>query len=241
MAAHSADKEAGFFLPHLSPGMNLLDGGCGPGAITTGLANAVSPGLVTALDINQGQLIAAETHCKNNGIDNVEFQQGSLTELPFGDAIFDAAFTHTVIEHVADPNAAVAEIFRVLKPGGVFGARHLVAASGSVLSHVTPTREELNKRRGCGSDSGDVNLDFGLVQTGIMSAAGFEIIGLTSSTQHFGQEQMADLEGALSYYQPHADTEEEMARLRSEFEPLINDPHFFLAVIAIETVGKKLR
>ena len=50
-----AAKEAGFLLPHLSPGMRLLDCGCGPGSITVGLAEVVTPGQVVGVDIEPNQ------------------------------------------------------------------------------------------------------------------------------------------------------------------------------------------
>ena len=51
MESRSAEQNAGFFASRLTPGMNMLDIGCGPGSITVGLAAVVSPGEVTGIDI----------------------------------------------------------------------------------------------------------------------------------------------------------------------------------------------
>lgn len=59
MARRSATKEGGFFLPFLQPGMDLLDGGCGPGTITKGFAEKIAPGIITGLDISEAQLEVA--------------------------------------------------------------------------------------------------------------------------------------------------------------------------------------
>src|SRR6187402_1236522 len=56
VAARTATHDAAFLLPHLRPGMALLDVGCGPGSITVGLAEAVAPGSVTGVDLQAAQV-----------------------------------------------------------------------------------------------------------------------------------------------------------------------------------------
>lgn len=120
MAARTAESELAFLLPHLRPGMELLDCGCGPGSITVGLAAAVAPGgRVVGLDIEEKQLEIARAFASERGVTNLSLQQGSIYELPFADARFDAAVAHFVVEHVADPLRALKEVRRVLRPGGV--------------------------------------------------------------------------------------------------------------------------
>jgi ubiquinone/menaquinone biosynthesis C-methylase UbiE len=50
-AGRTAPTHAAFFIPYLQPGMHLLDCGCGSGAITLGLAQAVHPGFVVGIDV----------------------------------------------------------------------------------------------------------------------------------------------------------------------------------------------
>lgn len=119
MAQRTATRELGFLLPHLSPGLTVLDVGCGPGSITVGLAEIVAPGQVTGMDIEPRQLAAAQQLAADRGIGNVRFQQGSVYELPFPDATFDVAVAHFVIEHVSEPLRALREVRRVLRPGGI--------------------------------------------------------------------------------------------------------------------------
>ena len=52
----------------------------------------------------------------------VRFVRASAYDLPFGDAVFDAALAHAVLEHLAQPAAALAELGRALRPGGILGA-----------------------------------------------------------------------------------------------------------------------
>jgi ubiquinone/menaquinone biosynthesis C-methylase UbiE len=119
----TAARDAAFFLPHLRPGTRLLDCGCGPGSITVGLAEAVAPGEVIAVDIAETQLATARALAGERGVGNVDFRLGSIYELPLPDASVDAAFAHNVLEHLRAPEAALAELHRVLRPGGVVGIR----------------------------------------------------------------------------------------------------------------------
>ena len=129
LSRRTAGVAAAFFLPHLRPGMRLLDCGCGPGTITLGLAGAVAPGEVVGIDPLANRLGLARAAAAAQGVENVRFEQGDMHALPFDDAAFDAAFVHAVMEHIAEPVAALAEVRRVLKPGGVVGIRSSMHAA----------------------------------------------------------------------------------------------------------------
>ena len=123
LAMRSAQRDADFLLPHLRAGMRILDCGCGQGSITVGLAEAVAPGEVTGMDRETSQIEAARAWAKERNVANVHFEVGNIYSLPFPDASFDAAFAHTVLEHLSDPLRALQEMRRVLKPGGVIGIK----------------------------------------------------------------------------------------------------------------------
>jgi ubiquinone/menaquinone biosynthesis C-methylase UbiE len=121
MEQRTAESHAGFFLPQLLPGWRLLDAGCGPGTITLGLVRKVSPGQVIGVDIEESQFAKARGQAEQEGL-NIEFQKASISHLPFSDGYFDAVFSHAVLQHLTNPEAALAELRRVLKPGGLLGA-----------------------------------------------------------------------------------------------------------------------
>ena len=111
-AERTAQSHAAFLLLHLRPGHDLLDLGCGPGTITTGLAAAVAPGRTVGIDI------AADLP---ESTDRVTFRHGDVCELPFPDASFDAIFSSAVLQHLAEPLDALREARRVARPGAVIG------------------------------------------------------------------------------------------------------------------------
>jgi SAM-dependent methyltransferase len=114
---------AGFLVPHLWPGMTLLDCGCGPGTITLDLAQIVAPGEVRGIDIDGRSIEVAKQNTVERKALNAAFEVGDVYKLPFPDASFDAVWMASVLQWLKSPRLALREAFRVLKPGGVFAAR----------------------------------------------------------------------------------------------------------------------
>ena len=119
----TAEEAAAFLLPRLKADDRLLDFGCGPGTITTGLARVVAPGAVLGLDIERAVIALARDHAAEQGELNTQFMQGSAYALPFADQAFDVAYAHQVLQHLGDPVAALREARRVLRPGGLVAVR----------------------------------------------------------------------------------------------------------------------
>ncbi len=123
MAQRTAISHAAFLTPHLRNSARLLDCGCGPGSISCDLARILSSGQVTGIDREESQIELARNRASEQQLTNVTFKVGSIYELPFPDSSFDVVFAHAIFEHISSPDEALAEILRVLAPGGIVAIR----------------------------------------------------------------------------------------------------------------------
>jgi 2-polyprenyl-6-hydroxyphenyl methylase/3-demethylubiquinone-9 3-methyltransferase len=98
-------------------GKTALDVGCGGGLLAEEFARLGCR--VTGIDPAVNALAAARAHAQAAGLD-IDYRQGVGETLPFEDASFEIAYCCDVLEHVTSVDAVIAEVARVLRPGGVF-------------------------------------------------------------------------------------------------------------------------
>lgn len=120
--ARTARDSCGYLLPLLRPGLSLLDVGCGPGSITADLAERLGPGRVRGVEITEEPLGRARTTAADRGVD-VEFAVDDVYALSDPDDTYDLTHAHQVLQHLSDPVAALREMRRVTRPGGVVAVR----------------------------------------------------------------------------------------------------------------------
>src|SRR5690606_31254779 len=132
------------------------DVGCGAGGIALHLVERHGAGHVTGFDVEAPAIEHARNAAERRGLlDRASFVQAPPGRLPFADASFDVVFSKDALLHVPNKDALFADIFRVLKPGGVFAAsnwmiehdgepsaemRAYVAAEGLSFAMASPAR-----------------------------------------------------------------------------------------------------
>lgn len=119
----------------------LIDVACGPGVVTAALApNAAS---VAAFDATEEMLAKAKARCAKASVNNVEFKSGDAENLPFADSEFDGAVTRAALHHFANPQRAINEMFRVLRPGGVAVFADVISSEDTDESQLHNALERL--------------------------------------------------------------------------------------------------
>jgi len=123
--------EAGLRTDH-----HLLDVGCGPGFFAEqAAADLVPSGRVTGVDVDPGLLALARARLAKNGM-AVQFSEGGAAALPLPDDSVDFSYARFLMQHLPQPEAVLAEMVRVTRPGGVVAV--VDTDDGGLLVHPAP-------------------------------------------------------------------------------------------------------
>lgn len=182
----TAADSAAYLLPHLRAGMDLLDVGSGPGTITADLAEAVSPGSVTAVEATEQAMELTRRTAAERDVD-VRCVVTDVHGLDLPDDAFDVVHAHQVLQHLGDPVQALREMRRVCRPGGIVAVRDADYAGFTWY----PQLPELDRwlelyRRAARANGGEP--DAGRRLPAWARAAGFSDIQVSASTWAFADE-----------------------------------------------------
>lgn len=117
----------------LKPNMRIVEFGCGTG--TTAIHHAPHVQHIDAIDISENMLQIGRDKARKAGIDNITFTRGTLTDFHARNASIDAVLGLNVIHLLPDREAVIAEVARILKPGGVF-VSSTACLGGSFLRYI---------------------------------------------------------------------------------------------------------
>jgi SAM-dependent methyltransferase len=119
-----------------------VDVACGPGVISRAMAGRV--GSVSGVDLTPAMIEEAGRRAGEEGIENVGFTLGDATALDFADDSFDGAITRLSLHHIPAPGRVVAEMARVVRPGGWVAISDLAADEDG---EAAAWREEIERLR----------------------------------------------------------------------------------------------
>lgn len=169
-------------------GCSILDIGCGAGGVAVTLCRAHGAGFVSAVDVEDTVLSRARVLIARAGLERrIGCLKVAPGPLPFPPGTFDVVFSKDSIVHIPDKNALMAEVFRVLRPGGRF------LASDWLIGHDGPPSAEM------AAYIAAEDLELGMASPGryraAMVAAGFTDIRLDSRNEWYRRAARAELDG----------------------------------------------
>lgn len=160
----------------LSAGSRVLDLGAGLGGPARTLAETYGCH-VTGIDLTPEFCAVAKVLSAKTGLsDRVEFIEGDATDLPFGDATFDAAMTIHVAMNIAAKDRLYAEARRVLKPGGRFGVYDVMQGEGGGILYPVPWARDASISFVATPDEVEA----------LLTGAGFRVLDRRDSTEESG-------------------------------------------------------
>lgn len=118
-AAQQAMRRAFLSEIEVPTGARALDVGCGTGTLTRLLGRW--PGVASATGVDPGRPLVEKARQLAQGLENIVFREADGGALPFEAGTFDVATFDSVLSHMSEPERALAEAFRVLRPGGWLG------------------------------------------------------------------------------------------------------------------------
>jgi SAM-dependent methyltransferase len=188
LRSRGATEYADFVLPSIDSGDRVIDVGCGPGSITVGLAQVA--GNVTGIDVDEAEFADARAFGAKHGIDNLEFLEGSIYDLGLADASVDVCTLFSMMETLDDPLAGLAEVRRVVRPGGLvaassieYGGLVLHGRDGPLLRRFYELRLQLWEAQG------DVHFYRGRELRGLLLASGFDNVEASLRSFSYGTEE----------------------------------------------------
>jgi SAM-dependent methyltransferase len=167
-------------------GASVLDIGSGAGGAAMTLIRAHGAGYVTGMDVEDTVITHARALIAAEGLtSSIGFVKAAPGPLPFPPNSFDVVFSKDSLVHIPDKHPLMAEVFRVLKPGGRF------IASDWLISHDAPPSPQM------ATYIASEDLDFGMTSparfAAAMTDAGFDSVSTTSRNAWYHGVAIAEL------------------------------------------------
>jgi ubiquinone/menaquinone biosynthesis C-methylase UbiE len=165
------------------PGERVLDVACGTGVVARLAAERIGTGRVVGLDLNSGMLAVARIAAQNGG-PKVEWHEASVDQMPFPNGTFDVILCQLGLQFFPDRARALAEMFRVLTPGGRLALSVFTAIERTPVAHALAGALDRHLAPGASSiKRSEHTLWDGHLLENLVSTAGFKDVTVTSVIQ----------------------------------------------------------
>ena len=246
----TAENSAAFLLPHLAPGLSLLDIGCGPGNITADLAARVIDGSVVGIDLSADVIARAVADYPATDNPGLEFRVDDVYALDAPNDSFDVVYCHQVLQHLSRPADALSEMRRVLKPQGLLAVRDADFAAFAwwpgdpLLERWLDVYHQITRRNGADADAGRKLKSW-------VRSGGFHDVASTSSTWTYESDEerewWADLWADRVVYSEYArqsieygiTSTRELDEMAAAFRRWAGDPDGIFILVHGEVLARK--
>jgi ubiquinone/menaquinone biosynthesis C-methylase UbiE len=177
---------------------NVLDAGCGSGVYARAMAARLPRGRVTGVDAQQRYVDDCARRAAEAGETRTRFETGDLCSLPFADGTFDLVWSKHVIQFVPDRERAVAELVRVVRPGGRVVLQNLHGIFTDVHPVEIEVQSEIDRWFAAAAERVGVDPWVGSKLYTLMAAAGLVDLAASASLDpvHGGAGRMSPLQRA---------------------------------------------
>ena len=190
------ENSAKYLETYLTPESRLLDVGCGPGTITLDFAEKLNAGSVIGIDTSEDIIEKALEGVSTPDRKNCFFKVGNAYNLDFDDNSFDIVHAHQVLQHLKDPIAAIQEMRRVVRPGGIVAIRD-ADYGGMIWSPASPKLNDWMQIYQEMTSQNNVEANAGRFLFSWVSQIHFTSISVSSSTWTFATPEMREWWGDL--------------------------------------------
>ena len=207
---------------------------------------------IQSLEIELPQFEAGMPQFFSIDVSPEQAHQGTVfqVDVDFSDKSFDAVFSHNVLEHLPEPNKALQEMYRVLKPGGVIGIRN-IDADGGIFVGDDKLRDKLFAFLVAGYDAEGGNPRIGRHLGRLLYEAGFIDIKMSASYDvdsdpedrkiraKAGISRLSDTNAMNQLIRKGITTVEELASLKEAWRDWAEVPAAMCAISHCEAIGRK--
>ncbi len=229
----------------LADGACILDLGCGPGFVTEALLSEFPASTVVAVDLDQtmSDLVTARLGGQNAG--RLAVINSSALHVDLEDECIDFALARFVFQHLAAPDLAAAEVFRLVRPDGRFAVVEVDEAIGGIVDPAMPALQAIGPKIAQVQANRGGNRFVGRRLWPLLEQAGFEELSVDPILIHSDEIGLEPFLPQLDpeRYRPFVAldglTEQDLQRYREDFERFLSAPHPYVAHLLLIVSGRK--